>query len=114
MKLTDDLKFAQLGHELLDQKRSILVVELLTLVDQAVDYQTRVQDALKEANESLSQSIMHMGRLKVANLSGAVNIEYSIEVGSRKVMGVPLPKSRHPSPTTVRIFPVKELRLSVN
>jgi len=92
MKLTDDLKFAQLGHELLDQKRSILVVELLTLVDQAVDYQTRVQDALKEANESLSQSIMHMGRLKVANLSGAVNIEYSIEVGSRKVMGVPLPK----------------------
>ncbi len=92
LKLTDDLKFAQLGHELLDQKRSILVVELLTLVDQAVDYQNRVQEALVQANESLSKSIMHMGRLKVANLSGAVNIDYSIEMGSRKVMGVRLPK----------------------
>ncbi|MDD4449970.1 MAG: V-type ATP synthase subunit D, partial [Sphaerochaeta sp.] len=42
LKLIEDLKFAQLGHELLDQKRSILVVELLTLVDQAVDYEQRV------------------------------------------------------------------------
>ncbi len=39
LKLSEDLKFAQLGYELLDQKRSILVVELLTLVDQAVDYE---------------------------------------------------------------------------
>ena len=92
MKLSEDLQFAKLGHELLDQKRSILVVELLTLVDQAVDYQSRVQDALKEAHESLVGSIMHMGRLKVANLGGAINIDYSIEVGTRKVMGVALPK----------------------
>lgn len=92
MKLSEDLQFAKLGHELLDQKRSILVVELLTLVDQAVDYQSRVQDALKEAHESLVDAIMHMGRLKVANLGGAINIDYSIEVGSRKVMGVALPK----------------------
>ncbi len=92
MKLTEDLQFARLGHELLDQKRSILVVELLTLVDQAVDYQSRVQDALKSAHDSLVESIMHMGRLKVANLGGAVNIDYSVEVGSRKVMGVSLPK----------------------
>lgn len=92
LRLVDDLKFAQLGHELLDQKRSILVVELLTLVDQAVDYQNRVQASLKDAQNSLSDSIMHMGRLKVANLSGAVNIDYSIEVGTRKVMGVQLPK----------------------
>jgi V/A-type H+-transporting ATPase subunit D len=92
LKLSDDLKFAQLGHELLDQKRSILVVELLTLVDQAVDYQSRVQDALKEAQETLSDSIMHMGRLKVANLAGAVDIDYTITLGSRKVMGVQLPK----------------------
>ena len=92
MKLSDDLQFARLGHDLLDQKRSILVVELLTLVDQAVDYQSRVQDALKEAHASLVESIMRMGRLKVANLAGAVNVDYTIDVGSRKVMGVSLPK----------------------
>jgi V/A-type H+-transporting ATPase subunit D len=92
LKLVDDLKFAQLGHELLDQKRSILVTELLTLVDQAVDYESRVNHALSDAQTTLSDSIMHMGRLKVANLAGAVNIDYGIQVGSRRVMGVSLPK----------------------
>lgn len=92
LKLTDDLKFAQLGHELLDQKRSILVVELLTLVDQAVDYETRVVKALSEARNALSDAIMRMGRLSVGNLGGAVNIEYSVHLGARRVMGVSVPK----------------------
>ncbi len=92
LKLADDLKFAQLGYELLDQKRSILVAELLTLVDQAVDYESRVVQSLKEAEASLSDAIMKMGRLRVGNLSGAVNIDYSIDLGRRRVMGVSLPK----------------------
>ncbi len=92
LKLSEDLKFAQLGYELLDQKRSILVVELLTLVDQAVDYEGRVVHALNEAQSSLSDAIMQMGRLRVGNLAGAVNIDYSIELGSRRVMGVTVPK----------------------
>jgi len=92
MRLSEELQFAQLGHELLDQKRSILVGELLTLVDQAVDYEGRVVKALREAQSTLSDAIMQMGRLKVGNLAGAVNIDYSIELGSRRVMGVSVPR----------------------
>jgi V/A-type H+-transporting ATPase subunit D len=92
LKLKDELKFAQLGHELLDQKRNILIIELLTLVDQAVDYQTRVEDALARAYESLQKSVMAMGKLKVGNLSGAVDIETGITIKERRVMGVRLPR----------------------
>ena len=92
MKIKDELAFSKTGCDLLDQKRSILVSELLTLVDQAVDYQNRVEKALKEADEALEDAIMHMGRLKVANLAGAVNISSSITLTSRKVMGVALPR----------------------
>ena len=92
LKLKDDLSFANLGYELLDQKRSILVVELLTLVDQAVDYQERVDQALSKASESLQQSVMQMGRLKIANVFPSVTIKSSIELNTRKVMGVRLPK----------------------
>ncbi len=92
LKLTDELKFATLGHELLDQKRSILVVELLTLVDQAVEYQKRVDKALALASESMQHTVMEMGRLRVANLFGAVTIDSAIELSDRKVMGVRLPK----------------------
>lgn len=92
MKIKDELAFSKTGYDLLDQKRSILVSELLTLVDQAVDYQNRVEKALKDADEALEDAIMHMGRLKVANLAGAVNISSSITLTSRKVMGVALPR----------------------
>lgn len=92
MKVKDELEFSRLGYDLLDQKRSILVSELLTLVDQAVDYQNRVENTLIAADRTLESAIMHMGRLKVANLAGAVNISSSISLGERKVMGVVLPK----------------------
>jgi len=92
LKLTDELKFAELGHELLDQKRSILVVELLTLVDQAVEYQGRVDKSLAKATDSMQHTVMEMGRLRVANLFGAVTIDSSIELSDRKVMGVRLPR----------------------
>lgn len=92
LKLKDELKFATLGHELLDQKRSILVVELLTLVDQAVEYQSRVDKALALASDSMQHTVMEMGRLRVANLFGAVTIDSSIELSDRKVMGVRLPR----------------------
>ncbi len=92
LRLSDELKFAMLGHELLDQKRSILVVELLTLVDQAVEYQSRVDKALALAADSMQHTVMEMGRLRVANLFGAVTIDSSIELSDRKVMGVRLPR----------------------
>ncbi len=91
MKIKDELAFARTGYDLLDQKRSILVSELLTLIDQAVDYQNRVEKELRLAQAQLENAIMHMGRLKVANLAGAVNISSSITLGSRRVMGVELP-----------------------
>ncbi len=91
MKLEENLKFATLGYELLDQKRQILISELLALVDQAVDYQSRVDSSLEVAWDTLSKAIMEMGRLQVGNLCGSTNIEYSIEVSQRKVMGVAVP-----------------------
>ncbi len=91
LKLRSDLGFAQLGHELLDQKRNILVIELLHLVDQTADLQNRVEDALVQAYKTLEEAVLQMGKLKVQNLGSAVNIETNIRIGIRRVMGVSLP-----------------------
>jgi V/A-type H+-transporting ATPase subunit D len=91
LKLRNDLSFARQGYELLDQKRDILIIELLALVDQAADFQSRVEKALGKAYEALEEAVMDMGRLKVHYLTGAVNITTDITVRSRRVMGVPLP-----------------------
>ena len=91
LRLRNDLKFAQQGYELLDQKRNILIIELLALVDQTVDFQSRVENALAKAYKALEETVFDMGKLKVQYLTGAVNITTDITVRSRRVMGITLP-----------------------
>jgi len=91
IRLKQDLKFARLGYELLDQKRNILILELLHLVDQTEDFQKRVEDSLARAYKTLEEAVLQMGKLKMKNLAGAVNIKTNIRLSQRKVMGVTLP-----------------------
>ena len=91
LRLRSDLSFAQQGYELLDQKRNILIIELLALVAQAADFQKRVDESLEKAFGALQKAALDMGRLKVQYLTGAVNISTETSVSSRKVMGVSLP-----------------------
>ena len=89
--LRNDLKFAQQGYELLDQKRNILIIELLALVDQAADFQARVENMLTKAYKAMEETVFDMGKLKVQYLTGAVNITTDITIRTRRVMGVSLP-----------------------
>ncbi len=91
LRLRNDLNFARQGYELLDQKRNILIMELLALVDQTTDYQSRVESALAKAYKALEDAVLDMGKLKVQYLTGAVNITTDITIRSRRVMGVILP-----------------------
>jgi V/A-type H+-transporting ATPase subunit D len=91
LKLKDELEFARLGHELLDQKRNILIIELLTLVDQTIDFQGRVDKALAEAYSAFEDAVLDMGKLEVAYLGSSVNIDANIKLKARRVMGVQLP-----------------------
>jgi V/A-type H+-transporting ATPase subunit D len=91
LKLKDELKFARLGYDLLDQKRNILILELLNLVDQAQDHQSRVEAALAEAYGSLQNAALQMGRLELVHMSRAVNMEAKINLRQRRVMGVSIP-----------------------
>lgn len=91
MNLSRELEFARLGYELLDQKRNILVLELLAMVDQASDFEKQVQKALAKAFSSFEQSVLNGGKLQLMNVTGAVDISSSISLRQRKVMGVRLP-----------------------
>ncbi|MBN2873859.1 MAG: V-type ATP synthase subunit D [Spirochaetales bacterium] len=91
LRLRDELKFAKMGHELLDQKRNILVLELLNLVDQTVEYESKVDAALGKAYAGLEDAVLAMGRLKVGALASAVDMRSNITLRQRRVMGVALP-----------------------
>lgn len=91
MRLRRDLSFAQEGYDLLEQKRQILVVELMSLVDKAADAQEKVEKALAEAFKSQENAILAMGRNAVADVAPAVNVESDITMKMRRLMGVNIP-----------------------
>lgn len=91
LKLKHELKFAKLGYELLDQKRNILVIELLNLIDQAEDIENKVAEELEKAWRFMEEAVLAMGKLKLKNLAGAINVQPDIEIKHRRVMGVEIP-----------------------
>lgn len=91
-RLKRDLNFAQEGHELLEQKRQILVVELMGLLDRTADAQEKVETGLAEAFRALQESVLTMGRKPVADLAPGVHIDSDITLDFRRIMGVNIPK----------------------
>jgi len=90
-KVKRDLQFAQEGYDLLEQKREILIAELMSLVDRTKDAQRKVGSGLADAFYALEQSVIRMGRRTVAQTALAVNVKASISLSHRSVMGVEVP-----------------------
>ena len=86
------MSFATEGYELLEQKRQILIVELMGLLDKTVDAQEKAEKDLAEAYKALQQAVLMMGRESIASLTPAITIESDIDIQMRRVMGVNLPK----------------------
>ncbi len=91
IKLRNELQFSQEGYELLDQKKNILIVELMSILDSAKALQKDVDESLKNAFFSLSKSIQSVGRRNLKLISKSVKIDTNIIISQRKVMGVSLP-----------------------
>ena len=94
MKVKRDLGFANEGWELLDQKRKILVVELMGLIDRAVEAQEDVERRLDVAFKALDQAILRIGRRQMTLTSLGMHIGSDIRFSERRVMGVSIPKVR--------------------
>ncbi|MBN2029234.1 V-type ATP synthase subunit D [bacterium] len=91
LRLKRDISFAQEGYDLLEQKRKILVVELMGLMDKTADAREKVDNALAEAFAALQNAILMMGKKTVMNVAPAVNIDSDITIQMRRLMGVNLP-----------------------
>jgi V/A-type H+-transporting ATPase subunit D len=92
MKLKRDLSFAGEGYELLEQKRQILIVELMGLIDKTEDAQEKVDLELASAYKALQNAVIAMGRYRIYNIIPSINIESNINIKMRRIMGVNIPQ----------------------
>lgn len=92
IKSKRQLKQAQLGYELMDRKRNILVREMVLLADEAKALRSTIDVTYAEAYKALEYANITLG--VVSDLAKTIPAENSLEISMRSVMGVELPKLR--------------------
>ena len=91
VKITRSMEMAQSGHDLLDQKRQVLMMELVRFIDSAKTIQKDVERIFKEAYDALQKANISLGIDTVEDISEAVPLTSDITVRLRSVMGVEIP-----------------------
>ena len=82
-------ELARTGFDLMDRKRNILVRELMALIEQAADIQSRMEQTFSEAYAALEDATISLG--SCSSLAEGVKIDQSLALQYRSVMGVEIP-----------------------
>jgi len=89
LALRRSLSLARVGYELLDRKRSILVQEMMRLIDKAKDIQGQIDETFNTAYVALQQANMTLG--VIYEQAQGVPEEQGVNVRFRSIMGVEIP-----------------------
>lgn len=91
VQLTRALKMARSGHSLLEQKRQILMMELVRFIDSARKLQEDVSRVFDEAYQALQMANISLGIDVVEDISESIPLTTDITVRLHSVMGVEIP-----------------------
>jgi len=86
------LERTQEGYDLLEQKRQILVLELMTQLEAARRVKDEVNTAMAAAHRALMDAAVRHGMAALARQSCGVSLGHGLRFRSRSVMGVPVPE----------------------
>ncbi len=90
-KIKSDLEFAYEGFDLLDQKREILVAEIMKNVNRAKEIEERVKASLDEFYGEYRAAVMEMGSDVVARKSLSEKEVYALSMKFSRFMGMAIP-----------------------
>lgn len=91
VKLAKDMAMAQSGHDLLDQKRQVLMMELVRYIDSAKKIQDDVAKIFQGAYDALQRANVSLGIDTVGDISESIPVTNDITVRLHSIMGVEIP-----------------------
>jgi V/A-type H+-transporting ATPase subunit D len=92
LSLRRDLGMATEGYNLLEQKREILVMELMRLLEHVRRTQAELQERQRAAYETFRKAVTSNGYYRMCSVAGAVAYDHSVQSGTRVVAGVRVPQ----------------------
>jgi V/A-type H+-transporting ATPase subunit D len=102
IKAKHTLELSSQGYDLLDKKRNILTMEMMSLIDKAKIVQSRIDSTFKDAYYALQTANITLGISNVEQLGYTFPEDDTIGVRFRSIMGVEIPmvdyKKQKPEP----------------
>ena len=102
MNTKKSLSLAKMGYELMDKKRTILIREMMALIDKANEIQGEIDGAYEEAYLALQTANITHGYC--ADISKTTPVENSLTLDYRSVMGVEIPIVRMDEPDRRELY----------
>jgi len=97
--LRRQLAFAEEGYELLEQKRQILIFELMSRLGRARDAERRIADSFAAAFAALREATLEIGSDAIDRAALGVQPGYALKLSDQGLMGIRIPR------VTVKIEP---------
>ena len=91
LALRRQLAFAEEGRDLLEEKRQVLVFELMSRLNRARESERRVSSDLAAAFEALRSATLDIGSVAVDQAASAVRMNHRVDLAHRRLMGLRLP-----------------------
>ncbi len=91
LELKDRLGKARTGFNLLEEKREVLVSELLAIIDDAEYLRREADERLASAFQALREAVVELGRDQVERAALACGAKARIKTRERSIMGVLVP-----------------------
>jgi len=92
LSLKKQLAFAEEGYDLLEQKRQILIFELMSRLNRARDAETRTAAAFKPAFAALREATLDLGSQALDRATLGVRMDHQVNLSDQHLMGMKIPR----------------------
>jgi len=92
LDLSRRLEFAQEGYDLLEQKRQILIFELMSRLGRARDAERRVGEAMARAFAALREALLEVGADAIDRAALGAVAGHDVQLDEQTLMGIRLPE----------------------
>ncbi len=99
------LSLAKMGYGLLDQKRNVLIQEMMLLLDDVREIRVKITETYSRGYAALEDANISLGI--ITNISESSPIDTGISIAYRSVMGVEIPKVIYKKSLLKRQYPLE-------
>ncbi len=92
LALKRQLAFAEEGYDLLEQKRQLLIFELMSRLGRARAAEDAVTSALRHAFAALREALLDIGSEALDRAALGVQLDHRVAVADQHLMGLKLPR----------------------